>query len=213
MNLLSSVHHLRKLREVKPIIATAALESRALHLHYLSAELVIFSMFDVNVCENERQEMARALLSFSSQWVPGDILIDQVRLPGPNFINSEAYWLNDNMPSLSLFISGRSFLLFDILSLVHEDLGFLSRPVQTWNEDEVYQKVFTFVTNLKVVNDPAERLVKTVTERIGSVRSEERLNDTISTLEEMKRVAADFNRGSATKAEINTVLNRFLDNF
>ena len=161
MNLLSSVHHLRKLREVKPIIATAALESPALHLHYLSAELVIFSMFDVNVCENERQEMARALLSFSSQWVPGDILIDQVRLPGPNFINSEAYWLNDNMPSLSLFISGRSFLLFDILSLVHEDLEFLSRPVQTWNEDEVYQKVFTFVTNLKVVNDPAERLVKT----------------------------------------------------
>ena len=78
MNLLTSVCRLRQLREVKPVIATAALESRSLHLHYLSAELVIFSMFDVTMWVNKRQAMANVLNSFIHQWVPGGILIDQV---------------------------------------------------------------------------------------------------------------------------------------
>ena len=55
--------------------------------------------------------------------------------------------------------------------------------------------------------------MKTITERIGTVRSEERLADTLGTLEEMKRLAANFHRGSATKESINTVLNKFLDAF
>ena len=129
--------------------------------------------------------MARARHSFSLQWVPGDLLIDQARLPSPNFINSEAYWQNDNRPSSSLFISGRNFLQFEILNFGHEDLEFLSKPVQTWNEDEVYQKGFIFVTNLKLVNDPAERLVKTLTNRIESVRSEVMHNFNIGIDEEV----------------------------
>ena len=79
MNLLTSAHRLRELRSVKPILATAALESRTLHLNYLSAELVIISLFDVGVWVNEREAMARTLLSFRHQWVPGEMLIDQVQ--------------------------------------------------------------------------------------------------------------------------------------
>ena len=99
--------------------------------------------------------------------------------------SSTAYWQNDNRPSSSLFISGRNFLQFEILNFGHEDLEFLSKPVQTWNEDEVYQKGFIFVTNLKLVNDPAERLVKTLTNRIESVRSEVMHNFNIGIDEEV----------------------------
>ena len=59
---------------------------------------------------------------------------------------------------------------------------------------------------------PPPRLVKTVTERIGTVRSEERLADTLATLEEMKRLAAVFGRGKSTKEAVTNVMNKFLDN-
>ena len=61
------------------------------------------------------------------------------------------------MPSISIFVNGRSFLLFEVLGLRPADLQFLTRPVQSWSEDDVYRKVSSFVNNLKVVNDPAER--------------------------------------------------------
>ena len=61
------------------------------------------------------------------------------------------------MPSISIFVNGRSFLLFEVLGLRPADLQFLNRPVQSWSEDDVYRKVSSFVNNLKVVNDPAER--------------------------------------------------------
>ena len=157
MNLLTSIHRLRQLRNVKPVIAAAALESRTLHINYLSAELAIFSMFDCSVSVNEKEAMARTLLSFRHQWIPGEMLIDQVRLPGPNFVNNVFYWQNNSPPSISLFVSGRSFLLFEVMGLGHDDLEFLSNPVNTWNNYPVYKNLSNFVTNLKVVNDPAER--------------------------------------------------------
>ena len=54
-------------------------------------------------------------------------------------------------------------------------------------------------------------LVKTVTERIGTVRSEERLADTIATLEEMKRLAVSFGRDKSTKLAVTNVMDKFLD--
>ena len=51
-----------------------------------------------------------------------------------------------------------------------------------------------------------------MTERIGTVRSEERLADTLATLEEMKRLAVNFGRGKSTKDDITDVMDKFLDN-
>ena len=80
-----------------------------------------------------------------------------MQLPGPNFVNNNFYWQNNSVPSLSLFVNSRSFLLFEIMGLGHDDLEFLSHPADAWNTYPVYENLFSFVTNLKVVNDPAER--------------------------------------------------------
>ena len=72
-------------------------------------------------------------------------------------MNSELYWQNNRAPSISLFVNGRSFLLFEVMGLKHSDLEFLSHPVDVWNTFPVYEDLFSFVTNLKVVNYPAER--------------------------------------------------------
>ena len=61
-------------------------------------------------------------------------------------------------------------------------------------------------------NDLPPRLVKTVTEKIGTVRSEKRLADTLGTLEEMKRLEVNFGRGKSTKEAITNVMDKFLDN-
>ena len=59
-------------------MATAALEKRELHLHYLSTEYVVFSLFDDTVPKEEKKEIAKAMLGFLPGWQPGELLIDEV---------------------------------------------------------------------------------------------------------------------------------------
>ena len=52
--------------------------------------------------------------------------------------------------------------------------------------------------------------VKLVSERILSVRSEERLQNTLLTVEEMRRIADKFKRGKITKADLTRVIGKYL---
>ena len=65
---------------MEPEIAEEALRKRDQHLFMLSAELVVFHLFNVEASEQERRKMANALLHHRPHWVPGDFLIDPVIL-------------------------------------------------------------------------------------------------------------------------------------
>ena len=77
-NCLAIIYRLRNIRHLKPEVTTAALETLERHLHYLSSDLVEFGLFDDELDDEERQLMAQQLLNFREQWVPGEMLIDQV---------------------------------------------------------------------------------------------------------------------------------------
>ena len=86
-NLLTAIQHLRALRDMPEAaempgtaaIATVALLKREAHLKMLSAELVVFHLFNTQGSDESRARMARALLRHHSLWVPGGFLIDPVR--------------------------------------------------------------------------------------------------------------------------------------
>ena len=86
-NLLTAIQHLRALRDMPEAaempgtaaIATVALMKREPHLYMLSAEFVVFDLFNPEASEESRARMARALVRHLSLWVPGEFLIDPVR--------------------------------------------------------------------------------------------------------------------------------------
>ena len=92
----------------------------------------------------------------------------------------------------------------------HTHLTWLSLPVQQMKEDSNYREVEEVVTKLCVVNDPAERAVKTAGDRIGSVRSKKAFQATLLTLEELRRLSSDIKRGTFTKKQLSTVINKML---
>ena len=102
------------------MIATAALEKREHHLTFLSGELAVFSLFDPRLSSEERQEIAAKLLSLLDEWEPGEMLIDTMTVPHPNFCTSDTLWpvsdsgLQLERPSIATSITTRSFLLWEV---------------------------------------------------------------------------------------------------
>ena len=81
LNLVTQIHEMRSVRLETPVVAIA-LETLERHLNFLTAELVVYSLFDLDVPEEERAQMALRLSSYAHQWEPGERLIYATSFPG-----------------------------------------------------------------------------------------------------------------------------------
>ena len=82
--------------------------------------------------------------------------------------------------------------------------------MEQWQEDQEYKDVEEIVKKLCVVNDPAERAVKLAGDRICTVRSEKALQETLLTVQELRRPSADIEQGTFTKNQLLTVIRKML---
>ena len=208
-HLLTSIANLRSIRSSHPTVSSVALQKKELHLNFLSPENIVFAMFDTELCSETREAMALKLYTYRTQLRPGERLIHELQVPGPFFCTGEAYWANGT-PCLSMFVNGRSFLLWELFEQDQNMIGWMEEPVDSWEEYEAYRELNFFVNNLCIVNDPAERMVKLATDRISTVRSEEAFQETILTVEEMRRLAEGFKRGTFTKEQLSNVVKKML---
>ena len=133
----------------------ASLLSISRHTRYLTEELVIFALWDDQLAVNERKAMARKVLQkappANNNW--------QTKKPDlPNL---------PDRPRLRNLIGCRSWLLFRLLNL---GTAWLDRPVREWMQDPEYRRAKDFLSDLKVVNDAAERCNKDVTEYADMAR-------------------------------------------
>ena len=64
-----AIQQLRGIRKESPLVTTAALEKRENHLTFMSGELAVFSLFDLQLTHKERQEIATKL--FTLLWSSG----------------------------------------------------------------------------------------------------------------------------------------------
>ena len=127
----------------------AALQSVKRHLWYLTEECVIFSLFDDELEDAERQRIAQNLLQYP---VPGQFTTGKPVFPDHNVLNGD---------SLVNFVGPRSWLLFHLTGLAHQ---WLHQPVEEWNNNQDYATLKHMLNHLEVVNDGAERAIKDVTE-------------------------------------------------
>ena len=100
MNLLNQIYEMRCVRTETPIVEIA-LANLERHLNFLSPELVIFGVFDLEVPAEERREMATKLDTYREQWEPRERLIYSLSTPGPDFCLGEGFW-RGNLDNLYL---------------------------------------------------------------------------------------------------------------
>ena len=130
-------------------MVTAVQDNFCSHLWYLTEQLVVFSLFDKYLPNEERKAIASQL---SRQRRPAQFH------PGkPKFCS---YLMRDDV-CLESFVGEKSWLLFDKLDASG---NWLNDEPETWENDSEYCRISLFLRDLKVVNDLAERCVKDVQE-------------------------------------------------
>ena len=164
-NDLTSILYYRQLRPFMPRVAAEALATFERHLDYITPQNIVLALICVKFSDEQRERLARKLLSL----LPNRVRVlppSRVSYPGPNFTLSNTFWPGDNiLPDISQFVTGESFLIFNILKTTDEDLTqFLGSPVAAWDADadspnfcSGFAQLRGFGVYTHFVNDPAER--------------------------------------------------------
>jgi hypothetical protein len=167
---LSFWYELKTYRGLLPVtlqrkIVDEASRSVRRHLWYLCPELAVLGLFDDELSEYEKEKMA---LQLTQTPCPAAF---QTGKPGqPNFDPIAAH-LTAERPSLSMFITDRSWLVFHLLDIQMPSLHWLTLPPSEWNRFPTYLHMRSFLQDMEVVNDAAERAVKAVGEYAHMTRA------------------------------------------
>ncbi|KAK3926030.1 Chaperone protein DnaK [Frankliniella fusca] len=139
----------------KPIAKAA--QSRFLnHLWYLSEESMGFAVFDEELSDQERQQIAENILHKEGDDDPP---------------KKRSLHLSD-LPDMCLsdLATTHTKNFFIMLGLKYD---FLDKPVREWSDQEDYRRAREIVMNLKVVNDQGERGVKLMNDYNGVITKKE----------------------------------------
>ena len=168
-------------------MANPIIEKFSRHTWYLNQQLIPFALFSKNVSEKEKCDMALKL----SQVEPPK----EGFLPGcPNLVDLTLY--GDN-PKLSNFIQGGSLFIFEALNIKKD---WLVKPINEWENDESFCEMKSFVENLLVTNDAAERGIKLVSDYIQSQTTcDETLQELLQVVEQHRKEYPDVKKSTLRK--------------
>lgn len=131
-------------------LTKVALDKLTSHLWFLSAKNVAFSLFDEKIPDEERDLMVKRIIFEKEAKLP--------TINGRLVINVEEYPMIRELKLSDLFCHQT----MDFFTLLQLDTGFFVKPSQNWCSDESYLTAKSFVSQLLVVNDVAERAVRLV---------------------------------------------------
>jgi hypothetical protein len=141
-NDLRFYYQMREFKTLDSEVAEAVLKSMDRHLDYLTEELAIFSIFDMNLSEEDRSVIGKTLSEIQR---PTSFPMGKRNLPSEK--------LTKEKPHLSSFLGPRSWFLFDKLNL-KENQEWLSIPAKYWDGLSGYKIAKYFVENLLTVTIP-----------------------------------------------------------
>ena len=167
----------KKLGKLRAKVADVCMVSMTRHSWYLDPSLVVMALADPDVPVNERQKMAKCLAKLKQ---PEDFKMGKPKL--------EALKMGRKPPTLASLVKAKSWLMFSMLNMTEEELGWLTKDVIYWSKDPGFLKFRDFVNNLTVVNDPAERSVKLVQEFVNTCQDEELRQDLLLSMAENRKV-------------------------
>ena len=172
-----------------------------------SPQLVVMSLVNKDLQDQERSEIANALNVLKEEWGGEEFQVQEVNRPGPALASSGLWWAN-GMPPLSSFVSVQSFLLFSLLGQQPVDLAWMERPVSEWENYPQYLKLQEYVNSKNVVNDAAERFIGVAKPRVSTFRSETNLQSNLLTTVKVRNAYPHQKKDGVvktwkTKAEMN----------
>ena len=147
------------------------------HLWFTSEELVVLSLLSEKLSNAEKARCAKAMIKLRR--TPSDCSVS----PGGKL---HTPILKENTKIWELF-GPRSWLLLNLLGIGSDDNSFLDKPVKDWKNQEDFLLFKTAVSNIKVVNDSAERgilLAKTVQGKL--TRNEQDRKNLILTVQHVR---------------------------
>ena len=166
-----------------PAVADAAFAKLSAHQWYLTEETVVFSFFSHHpLLTNEvKESMALRLLSVSPP--------DEFRRGIPVFKRNI-----DEQSKLHDFIGTETWFIFDALNL---EKDWLYDSPEVWISNESFKKGQSFVANIKVVNDAAERGVKLHSDYAAILtENEEQRASILQVVEKHRSQFADFKKST-----------------
>ena len=125
-------------------VADALLGSHKRHSWYLNENLIMLSVLNDDLTEEEREGLCQKLLSIDHS----TIQIEEVQLTAES--------------KLKHFVGPQSWTLFKCLGFNNEDLDWLKLPCKEWSSHESYVKFGQICNNIICTNDVAERAIKLV---------------------------------------------------
>jgi len=144
------VQNLLKYENIDKNIAFISVQTFCGHLWYLGPETAALTFFDINVPLSERKKMVEALNTIDTgEHTAKCFTIDKKNL---NLLKFKC---------ISDFINNASFKLFHRFNIKTE---FLNEDPVLWNKNKHFLQGLHIFTNLKAVNDAAERGVKLISD-------------------------------------------------
>ena len=126
------------------------------HFWYLTEEISVFALFSSKITLEEKKKMAKQLLKY------------------PRKVDYESgvptYPVITVNTRPNTLIGQKSWTVFNLLG---HNADWLKQSPAEWAKDEEFNEANTILRNLKVVNDPAERAIKMITEYASSITHNE----------------------------------------
>jgi hypothetical protein len=161
-------------------LAQSAIASVMRHLWYLTADTVVFALFDDDLEEQEKREIADALVQTPRV---------HIRLGKPSMPTH----LMVGNPRLSSFVGSQSWKLWDLLGIGSD---WLQLPVDDWEDDEEFTRARDYVKGLSVVNDAAERCIKSITDYAAATQDSVYREDILLVGNSHREVFQDLRRAA-----------------
>ena len=153
-NDLEFLKTLYKYMLIDPALANAALTTFKRHLHYLSGQKILFSLFSNKIDSDKKSRIAARVLTFPK--------------PDSHECKKPVVVCPKENSELEDLVTSESWFLFSILGT---DSDWLEKSPELWPEYESYVEMRKFVRTLKVVNDGSERGVKLIQDFSNSITS------------------------------------------
>jgi hypothetical protein len=173
-------------KEVDKTISESAVRAFGRHTWYLTAEMVVLSLFSNDVPADERRALADALLAIKPD-VP--LLAPKNRF-GTGFGKPKPVQITAST-KLSDLVGEDSWYTIHLLKL---DVSFLSDDIDTWESNACYIRAQKIVGSLNVVNDCAERGVKLCSDFTSAARGEEHLQNVLQVVEHDRKTTHNLRR-------------------
>ena len=177
----------------------AAMTSMGRHQWYLDETMIPLALCDQDLDANHRAAIAKAIVN---QNIPE--VFEHPERSDSSILNKLDFSTEDP-PMLDSLVGPNSWFILDFLGFGSKiSSTWLWTPPELWPDIPGYQKLETFVKQIKVVNDGSERGINLISNYVNKFHKEDDRQDLLLAVQRYR----DILRGATTKDEMQAAYEK-----